>query len=406
MGKMLQGVIQPISVDVQSREEFSVESRQAFTRLQDAVRGVLAVSAVNGQRPTDLAKTLDLDYALAWQIHTLASQSDMEVSARVVPKAGAMERFLKAAETFVPSATAASARDAYSAFETTVEQLAGDRDTFDAIVTLQRPQDASGLRRIRRAAYKANTAVWGVMCRCGVSAFVLHETKTGEQHAISIRGRVGFQRLYPGAMTSIAASSRFYNTTALAEGEQRKTKIAPCELIEEACTKPLPTINRFMGKDGTDSEQLTIAGISKLAESTFFWRNIGRDLPSDMSKPPHRLGTTCVVPTEHMILDFLIPSKWLKKPVARVWTTPDSTRLPTPDPEGAFHLPFEGAVKHLGRSIGSLHTPTAPMYAEVVRSQLAELGWLDEMYEIFRCEVQYPILHTTTQVTITDDASE
>lgn len=393
---------EPVSVDVRSRDEFSAESRQAFTRLQDAVRRVLAVTSVEAQRPTDLARALDLDYALAWQIHTLASQSEADVSARAVPKAGAMERFLKAAETVVPTATAVSLREAYAGFEATVEHLAGDRDTFDAIVTLQRPQDASGLRRIRRAAYKANTAVWGVMCRCGISSFIMHEGPNGTTDALGLRGRVGFQRLYPGAMASIGASSRFFSTSSPTDGGRPQLRVSRCELIEPACTKPLPKLVQSVDQEGIERDQLKIEGMGKLAESSFFWRNYATDLPGDMSRPPHMTGTTCVLPTELVLLDLLIPRRWLKNPSARVWTTPETTRGSTPDPDGPFHLPFEGGAKHLGSSIGSLHTPAVPTYVELVRSELKRVGWQDEVFEIYRCEVHYPILHTTTQLCVDD----
>lgn len=393
---------EPPSVDSRSRDEFSTESRQAFTRLQDAVRRVLASAAVESQRPTDLARTFDLDYALAWQIHTLASQPDLEISARVVPKSGAMERFLRASESLAPSETAKAARDAYGAFESAVEQLAGDRDTFDAIVTLQRPQDASGLRRIRRAAYKANTAVWGVMCRCGISTFVMRENPDGGYDALSIRGRVGFQRLYPGAMASIGASSRFFNTATPHGVPRPAPTVAHCELIDSACVGPRPKLVRSLDPEGIERDQLKIEGMGKLAESSFFWRNLALRMPFDMSKAPHLAGTTCILPTELVLLDLLIPRRWLRKPVARVWTTPDSTRGSIPDPDGPFHLPFEGGAKHLGQSLGSLHTPALPMYADLVRSELGRLGWQDEVYEIYRCEVQYPILHTTTQLCVDD----
>jgi hypothetical protein len=390
---------EPIPSDPAKAEVFIAESRSAIAQLGDAIRRVVAAVPASGIRPTDLARAFDLDYALAWQIHALAHQPDGPLTPRVVPKRGAMERFLRAAAKSAPVSLADDVESAYDAFEQLVKDLAGDRDTFDAMLTLQRPQDGAGLQKLRRSAHRANAAVWGVSCRCGIRTLVFHQRPTGEQDSLLISGRIGLQRLYADALVSISASSRTWGGSFLQPGAHPKIVIAECELIEPACSRPLPRLDRVIDAERVSRDFLTIDGVGKRGESTFFWRNLSRDIPG-LSNPPHGISAHCVVPTELVLLDLIIPRGWLEKPSARAWISPDTTRLAIPDPSGQYRLPFEGEAQHLGSALSNLHSAAAPQYADLVQSEIARLGWDDTEFEIFRLEVQYPVLHSAAHLCV------
>ena len=49
--------------------------------------------------------------------------------------------------------------------------------------------------------------------------------------------------------------------------------------------------------------------------------------------------------------------------------------------------------------------PAARMYADLVHTELERLGWHKSEFEIFRCEVHYPMLHTTVHLQVDDPAS-
>lgn len=378
---------------------FVIESRRAISHLRDAVRRVVAAVPDSGTRPTDLAKAFNLDYALAWQIHSLANQPDGPMMPRVVPKRGAMERFLRAAARSAPSDLARSVEVAYTEFEQVVADLAGDRDTFDAMLTLQRPQDASGLQKLRRAAHRANAAVWGVSCRCAIRTMIFHGDLDGQQDSLSISGRVGLQRLFPEAVISITASTRTWGGSFLQPGEKPAIVIAPCELIESVCSQPLPTVHRSIDADGSPRDSLAIDGLGKRGESTFFWRNISRGIPN-LAKPPHGISVRCVVPTELVLIDLVIPRGWLEEPTARGWVSPDTTHLAVPDPTGQYRLPFEGEAQLLGTSLANLHTRAAPQYVDLVQREIARMGWAETEFNLFRLEVQYPVLYSAAHMCV------
>jgi hypothetical protein len=376
---------------------FAGESKQALDRLRDAVRRVLAAAPSDSARPKDLGKAFDLDYALAWQIHALAHQSDPLTSARVIPKSGAMERFVLAAAKRTTEELAAGVRDAYEAFEQLVSDLAEDRDTFDAMLTLQHPQDGAGLRRIRRAAHRANAAAWGVTCRCKTHMTAFRIRPTGEFDAMTILGYVGLQRLHAGAMISTLASSRAWGKKGPADGTSANHV---CELIEEACSRPLLRIEGGPGLDDVPGEYLVMDGLGKRSVSTVYWRNLHLAIPDTTAEPPHNVSSTCRIPAERLVLDFLLPRGWVKEDSAQTWITPDSGRYVTHNPATPYCLPFEGAGRYLGRSLSSLHTSASPHHADLMRAELERMGWQDTEFDIFRCEVEYPLLHSSAILSV------
>ena len=200
-------------------------------------------------------------------------------------------------------------------------------------------------------------------------------------------------------MVSITASSRTWGGSFLSPGSQPAIVISPCELIESACSQPLPRLLHSTDADGTPRDSLAIDGLGKRGESTFFWRNISRNIPG-LSRPPHGLSVRCIAPTELIVMDLLIQRGWLESATARGWISPDTTHLAVPDPAGQYRLPFEGEAQALGTSLSNLHTRAAPQYAGLVEAEIARLGWSDTEYDIFRLEVQYPVLHSAAHMCV------
>lgn len=377
--------------------DFVQDSQVAFDRLSEAVRKVIAAIPSPTTRPADLARVLDLDYALAWQIHALAGQPDLHMTARVVPRPGSMERFLLAAQRVEPKA-ATTARTAYEAFERVVIDLSGDRDAFDAVLTLQRPDDGAGLRRARRAAHRANAAVWGVTCKAKIQTAIFRARPSGEFDSLVVVGYVGLQRLHPDAIVTTLASTRTWGSNGPPTDGPR-AEIA-CSLIEEACTQPLPAIEHAVAPDGSKQEFLALDGLGRRSESTIFWRSSALNVPDATIAPPHTLSSTCRVPTELLVLHLLLPRGTAPTNQMAAWMAPDPGRYADADPTTRHRLPYEGMGKYVGHTLSSLRSAAAPEHAEVMRAEIARIGWADTEFDIFRCEVQYPVLHSAVHLRI------
>lgn len=365
-----------------------------------AVAKLIQALPAGTKRSADLRRSLNLDAALAWQIHTLARGEDALTSARVVPKAGAMERFLAAARgQGLPSSMTEEAREAYVAFERLVADHAGDRETFDAMVSGLRPEDAAGLLRIRRAAYKANAAVWGLTVRCTLNAVVFHERPTGEHDCMSVRARVGVQRLQERAAIGIYASGRTWGGSTYPPEGAPRVAVDECQLLEEFCSAPMPRVERVATPDGGARDYLKLEGLGKASEVTAYWRNLSLNFPGGSRTPPHGCTIPCLEPTEMTVADLLIPRGWADPRTASLHVTPANTPV-GPGPGGLQQLPCEVKVSHLGNSLDSLYTVHSPRYVEVMERGIKELGWAATEFDIFRCVVPYPVMHAAVHIKV------
>lgn len=373
---------------------------RVLERLRSAVARLVEALPGGVERAIDLRRSLDLDAALGWQLHTLATASDVLRCGRVVPKAGAMERFISAARSRgLPEALAREVEEAYAEFESAVTEHAGDRETFDAILSAMRPQDGAALQRIRRAAFKANAAVWGVSVRCTLNCVVFYERPTGEHDCLSIRGRVGLRRLHEGAVVGMYASGRTWGgSTSPPEGEAG-VAVDMCELLEEYCSTPTPRIDRVEMPDGNACDFLQLEGLGRTSEVTLFWRNLSLNFPGGSRTPPHGCTSPVAESTETMVMDLLVPRGWCDPRTAGVMITPEPSRYTAPSsPAGPSQLPFEGKVEHLGSRLENLYTRYAPRYVEAVTRELAALGWAGTAFDIHRCVVRYPVLHSAVHI--------
>lgn len=385
-----------------SQLAFEEDTTRALERLRVAVARLVETVPAHTERAADLRRSLDLDAALAWQIHTLAGSSDVLRAGRVVPKAGAMERFLKAVKARrMPAELESEARQAYAEFERVVDDHAGDRETFDAMLTALRPEDGTALQRLRRTAYKANASVWGIGVRTCIHAVVFRQRPTGEHDCLAIRGRVGINRLQESAMMGIYASGRTWGGSMCPPEGSTAVALDSCDLLEEYCSSPVPTVQHVRAPDGMSRDFLQFDGLGKAHEVTVFWRNLSLEFPDGSIVPPHGMTSPCTEPTEMLVVDLMVPRGWSDPSTVNVSVT-ENNRYTMWGPGSILQrLAFEGQAEHLGTRIESLYTRHAPRYAEIVAQQFKSLGWSDTVFDLYRCMVPYPVLHSAVHLSVT-----
>jgi hypothetical protein len=383
-----------------SRVDFHAHAGQVLERLRTAVARLVEAAPGGADRATDLRRALDLDAALAWQVHTIATASDLLRAARVIPKAGAMDRLFRSARAHsIEPGLVSDVAAAYGDFERLVGEHAGDRETFDAIVAALRPDDAAALQKIRRAAFKANAATWGLAVRCMLNCVVFRQRPGGEHDCLSIRARIGVRCLHEGATIGIYASARTWGgSTCPPEGAPR-VAIDTGELLNECCSRPTPPIERIRMPDGSVRDFIRLEGVGRSSETTLYWRALSLDFPDGTTAPPHGCSSPCLEPAELSVVDLLVPRGWTDPRTATALVTGSGAPVPVPGP-GLLgrSLPFEGKAEHLGTSLDRLHTRQAPGYPGIVRAQLARVGWDSTEFDIFRCVVRYPMFHASVHL--------
>lgn len=385
-------------------ESFEADARAALDGLRAAVARILDHLPAARDRAADLRRALDLDAALAWQIHTIAASSDPLRAGRVVPKAGAMQRFLDQARARrIPGPLIEEARAAYADFEEAVAHHAGSRGTFEAMLSALRPDDGATLKRLRRAAHRADAAVWGLSVRLRLNCVVFHERPTGEHDCLVLRARIGVRCLREGASIGIYASGLTWGGDGPAPSGGPNVASDACELLEEFCTGPVPSLRPITGENGRRLDHLELTGLGRSREVSVYWRNLSLDFPGGSSRPPHGSTAECLEPTELTVMDMLIPRGWTDPRTARSTVTPLAA-LHGPAAAGS-PIPFEGTPMHLPPGLENLHLRQAPRYTEALERSLAERGWPVSDFDVYRSEVPYPILHTAAHLRIDGPAA-
>lgn len=396
----------PGHADGPASSTFESQAAYALEGLRESLAGLVrALPQV--ERAADLRRTLDLDAALAWQIHTLATSDDVLRAGRVIPKSGAMERLIRAARAVqLEESLVQRVQEAYRAFERTVEEHAGDRETFDAILAAMRPDDGVALQKTRRNAFKANAALWGVSVRTTVNCVIFNERPTGEHDCLSIRARIDVRRLREGGAIAVYASSRTWGGPSCPPEGTPNVAVDACELIPEACSTPVPPLNRCEMPDGTWRDFVRLEGLGRSSEVTVFWRTLSLNFPGGSRTPPHGCTTPCLEPTEATVINLLVPRGWSDPSTVRSLMAPADSQFLPAGATGPAAMPFEGSAEHLGNRMAALYTRHAPMLPEIVSRELARVGWDPAGFDIYRCVVTYPVLHAAVHLFVDGPRAE
>jgi len=165
------------------------------------------------------------------------------------------------------------------------------------------------------------------------------------------------------------------------------------QLLEAFCSRPLPTSTLRDEPGGGQEATLNFRGLGRASALTCFLR---RRVTYHQETPALSYETSIIspIPTQAMVLDLLVPVGYSDSGACRTeargnlfspergWYANQSDRLPS----------LESLV-HLGRSLEHLHLPEFARYRELIEFVLAEHGWSDTLFDIYRCRIDYPVLH-------------
>lgn len=376
-------------------DRFEDGAREVLSRLRNALGR--AVAAIPGARKAaELRRILGLDAALAWQVFTIGTAEDVIAVGRLVPKARAMDRFVRAArKAGVDAEIMSEVERAYEDFDVWVCDNAETRESFTAILTSLRPPETVPWTKLRRSAFRANCGVWGVSVRASVHCAVFHQRPTGEIDNLSLRAQVGVRGYRAGVGVSMSAMLRTWGgSEPPPETPSPKVMHDGARLLTEYCSKPVPRFERRSLLDGSTRDFLVLDSLGRTGEATVWWSSFNGNFPDGSTKPPHGCSCRCSDPTELLLVDLLLPQGWSDPETLGVRILgPDSKFVPERKPTD---LPFEGHAAHLGTRLQSMYTPQVPEYAGIVERELALRGWENTIFDVYRCVVRYPILHSFT----------
>jgi hypothetical protein len=360
---------------------------------------LLAAAPTEVARASDLQRALKVRAPLAWQAFRLATASDPFGTVPHIPQAESMAKVLHAARKrgFRTEAVDAAA-SAYAEFDRFVDHHAGNRGTFDGMIAAlgREASEQIGLRH-RRAAFRANTQLWGFQARMRYSCCMRHPgASPGLMDTLSIRGWVALHALRDIPSIPLVRRDHFL-TYRHAVSELEAQSLRPM-LLEDFCSKPLPTI-KTVREGNIAHEMLHLDAIGRTARVDCFIGDRTTDIPWDVTAG---MATMISTPCEELVMDFLTPCGSSQKAPVRTATFGSAgdvqQALTMAD---RLTVPSKDSATYLGTSLEALDDPVLPRCPEMVGHVLRQAGLERMEFDIFRCRARFPILHTVVILEVT-----
>jgi hypothetical protein len=373
-----------------------------MTTLKAALSDILSGTPADIHRAADLERALGLPATLSWQIFRVVHEPSVIAAGAYVPKAKAMQRFLRAARKCASSELVDRASAAFDDFESLVKGSAGDRVSFDTIATSAMAPDEAEQQDIaqRRAAFRANSHVFGVQRKTGFRTVIVHRSsETDRNDYCMLHGLIGLRRLrYDAPRHLFSTRLEDRSKPQRFEGESLEpaaTTFGAVSILERFSTRPFPRTNR--SRDSQGFEHLELLDNEVGSDSSFdcvtggVFRSI---VPSPIS-PGEEIRDSfrllCGAPSRVLIQDVLL---YDGGSVARSFEA-----LVRYSVSGSFEregnlitLPQRVSVMSMGVGAKAAHTPDIPRYPEMIRWACDRLGWDSERFHVYRCRIEYPIL--------------
>jgi hypothetical protein len=355
---------------------------------------------------------LNIDKKLGWRVFKLVQGSDLFTAAQHVPGTAGVRIFLQAAnERGVPTRLTESVARAVKEFDRLIEVHAGDRASLEMMMSgyAKRGRRQGDLMH-RKAAFRANSYLWGVQAKTHLKADFLHPSDApGRFDIASVRGFVGFRRIRADVPWVIARARCTDDSGKLRNGFVREPLEPPEDvsvptggvpLLRRFCTKPLPEIRRVDGPHGFVEDELVEGPVGDTAAITCIIGEVAREVASYYRDARNRYGRLTArmrTPCEVLLFDQFVHEGMFGPilPDMLVYSDLHSGPDIPLEQRSRDRLPMVESVDYLGKGASVIHTPDVPGYADMARYVFERLGWDGERFDVYRIRIQYPIIPST-----------
>lgn len=371
------------------REQFSALVRSLPTR---------ATTASEFQRATKL------DMKLCWKVFRVINAPDGLSAARYVPGSANMRDLLKtmtrlgASESLIARIAETSAQ-----FERLVAEHAGDRRTFDSMVSgFAGSECEKEAIRQRRAGFQAASHTWGVQAEAMTMTMIQRPSEENPMRLdeIGLRGEFGVRRLRP---TALPLFEQVFATLDKSGKEYSAGRRRPLSgdgqgvgLVREFCSRPLPDVVVRDGKDGRSMATLMHAELGmKAAVDLVMGFSLRDGAPRYKGEETHSWSIAHIAkPFRVVIVDLILEEGTLPfGPSPRGFMTTKNSMMCPPEELWTTGLLSDGEpVVRLGRGPEVLAAAEAPRYPELVAWAIRQMGWDPNRFEAWRLRVEYPVV--------------
>jgi hypothetical protein len=375
------------------------------------MRGLLDAAGLRDARPSEVGRTLGLDKSLAWKVARFVKDEDPSRAARHMPGTGGVDIVLRAAAARgVGEAPVAAVRTAGRRLHEFVERHAGDRRSFEAMLAGGVGADGQVDLEVRRAAYRAGSAAWGVRAGLQLLTIAIRPSadRPGMLDFVSVSGLVDLERLRTDVPWIIR---RFWVHDDSGERvhQVHREPLDPAgaegsvmPLMGRYCSHPPPAVRRFEGSGGMVYDELVEGPVGRRAAVSCILGERYIAAASSERSPENRWAVYPLVvrtPVEQVQFDLLLHPELEHFGPARMMVR--GLLEDRPRPAIGSVASVEGDTVEAPRipAPGTPRSAAMPRYEELIREALDRAGWESpETFRGFRADVAYPL--TPSEVTL------
>jgi hypothetical protein len=372
------------------------ELRQALADLVVGLPGPV-------RRAVDIERSLGLDKKLAWQVFRIARSSHPLAEVQNLPARASVRRMLDAARKHeLPSAIIERLDRSFERVERFMLVHTSDREGLVSMLSgLGGKNDDQFKLKVRKSLYRSAAHFWGIHAQMLVRTSIFHG-KPGPAYvedSALVQATIGLERVRASQAADFVMMMRTKSDPPVPGAPVTAPIRHAPELLPEFCSSPLPQFSPHPeGGDRGESKLRLPPG--RTGAATLYSMQLHEYVSTSLQVDYY--GRTFVtVPTEALVWEMLMPVGW---------TDPTTIRGAMygcrEHPEQAFNeragdrTPQQESVEYLGTLDAAPPLEGSPRHAEAVRHVLARLGWLDTSFDVYRCRVQYPVLHTMMAIRV------
>jgi hypothetical protein len=256
--------------------------------------------------------------------------------------------------------------------------------------------------RIRRDLFKGHAHVWGIQAVAVVATFAIHRRPGPEMilDSAMINGTIGIQRRRHGVPLTYRFNTVNDPAAEQAPRQPEAHQALGLEWIPEFTTEPFPELVARVTPEGLRLTEVSFPPSGRAGAVTLY--STQRDLAGAKGdQADYTLNNSVSTPSEALTLEMLVP-EGLSDPQT-VRATVHGRR---DDPAKAIErrtvdlLPQRETAMYLGALTAFPAVAGAPRHHEAVEHVLTTVGWLGERFDVYRCTVAFPLMHTTIGLTV------
>lgn len=410
------------------RAGIQAEAAGVMGRLCAALAGVLDALPERADRAVDVGRVLGLNAPLAWQVYRMATAAAPLESVAYLPTSNQISRVAEAARKVIgDDAAGAKAVEALERASTELDEFirthARDRREFESLAgSLASAAGGSGSgagvgaidMKHRRALFRSNAHVWGIQARAGYAAMIVHEEPGKDGETVMIGGYSGLHVLRPDVpmLCSVRTGVRTHEDESSEAQHVESGAVGSKVLPPAGQTRLIPGVDSRLrlaaagAEDGEAVSMVKFPGIGRRAAVSFFLEQSYAAGVRKSRHEGHTISSQVRVPSEALVLDLLVPAGsglgeakvttyGRRQGVDRVWERREIDILPTSERavcvRGVSDVPVSADV---------------PRLPEIIGGVLERRGWAGKPWDVYRCRVEYPILHALVEVRVGRSKSE